>query len=147
MAAVIETRTPLHVLASLPPQVFALPPEQFLRFLITQVLNFVEEEKFIAVIRVVFSELLHGDNQYFATLAPTIIQRVLGFLGSYFEAKIASGEVRPVNPTLTAQIMVGSVIAFVLRRQILRDPVALEYTQEEIVESVLDVVLKGLLPR
>ncbi len=147
LGAVIETRTPLHVVTNLPPQVFALPPEQFLRFLIHQVLNLVEEERFVAVLRVVLSEVLHGDNHYFTSLAPSLIQRILGFIGSYFEAKIASGEIRSVNPALTAQAMVGSVMAFVLRRQILRDPVALQYTHEEIVESVLDVVLKGLLPR
>lgn len=147
LAAVLETRTPLHVVTNLPPQVFALPPEQFFRFLIPQVLNLVEEEQFVAVLRVVLSEVLHSDNQYFASLAPTFIQRMLGFLESYFEAKIASGEIRSVTPAFAAQILVGSVIAFVLRRQILRDSIALQYTQEEIVESVLDVVLKGLLPR
>jgi AcrR family transcriptional regulator len=147
LAAVIETRTPLHVVANLPPQAFALPPEQFFRFLIPQMLNLVEEQKFIAVLRVVLSEVLHSDNQYFASLAPMIIQRILGFLERYLEAKIASGEIRSMNAALTAQVLVGSVIAFVLRRQIVRDPVALQYTQEEIVESVLDVVLKGLLPR
>jgi hypothetical protein len=38
-------------------------------------------------------------------------------------------------------------MAFVLRRQILRDPVALEYSHEQIADTIVDVVLKGLLPR
>jgi hypothetical protein len=34
-----------------------------------------------------------------------------------------------------------------LRRQIFHDPLALQYTQEQIVESVITTALYGLLPR
>lgn len=145
---VVETRSPLQVLNSLPPQAFALPPEQFFRLLLTQVLHIVEDEKFVNLIRVVLSEVLHGENQYFMQLVPTIIGRALSFLGSYIEAKIASGELRPVeDATAVAQVIIGSMIGFLLRRQILRDAVALAYTQEQVVELIIDTTLRGLLPR
>jgi hypothetical protein len=38
-------------------------------------------------------------------------------------------------------------MAFVLRRQILRDPLALAYTQEQIAAVVTETVLKGMAPR
>jgi hypothetical protein len=38
-------------------------------------------------------------------------------------------------------------MAFVLRRQIIRDPIALQYTQEQIVDAIVDTVLNGLVPR
>jgi len=41
----------------------------------------------------------------------------------------------------------GSVIGFVLRRQIIHDAVALAYSHEQITDAVVETVLKGLLPR
>src|SRR5436309_11760225 len=56
--AIIEGRSPLKLINSLPPQVFTIPPDSFLRFLVMQVLAIVEEEKFVQLLRVVFSELV-----------------------------------------------------------------------------------------
>ncbi|HEV7236272.1 MAG TPA: helix-turn-helix domain-containing protein, partial [Ktedonobacteraceae bacterium] len=58
LKVVIEERSPLQLLTSLPAQAFALPPEQFFRFLLIRVLNIVEEEKFVSLLRVVISEAL-----------------------------------------------------------------------------------------
>jgi hypothetical protein len=38
-------------------------------------------------------------------------------------------------------------MGFVLRRQLFYDSAALAYTQEQIVEAVVDTTLQGLLPR
>src|SRR6266478_2816119 len=82
-----------------------------------------------------------------AQLITTLPQQVLEFLGKYFEAQMEKGALRRVDGVLTAQVMVGSVFGFVLRRQILRDPTALEYTHEQIAEVVSETVLQGILPR
>jgi len=58
-----------------------------------------------------------------------------------------SGELRQADPALTSQVLLGGVMALVLRRQIIRDPTALQYTQEQIVDAVVDTVLNGLVPR
>lgn len=148
LTTVVETRTPLQLLNTISPQAFAMPPEQFFRFLLAQVLRIVEDEKFVNLIRVVLSELLHGENQYFMQLIPTVLGRALSFLGSYIETKVAAGELRPVeDATAVAQVIMGSMIGFLLRRQILRDPAALMYTQEQVVELIVDTTLRGLLPR
>lgn len=147
LMAVIEQRSPLQFIATLPTQALSLPPEQFFRFLLLRVLNIIEEEKFVRLLRVVLSEILHGDNPHMTQLAPYVIQRVLSFIGSYLEVKMESGEVRRADVPLVAQTLIGSVIGFVLRRQILRDEVALAYSHEQIVESVISVTLQGLLPR
>ena len=38
-------------------------------------------------------------------------------------------------------------MGFVLRRQLLRDPLALQYTHDQIIQAVTDSFLKGILPR
>jgi len=57
------------------------------------------------------------------------------------------GELRRADPALAAQVLLGSVFAFVLRRQILRDPLALRYTHEQIADAVIETLLMGLVPR
>jgi len=143
--AIIEGRSPLKLINSLSQQVFTMPPDIFLRFLIIQVLGIIEEEKFGQLLRVIFSELIY--NPKITQLVTGVLQRAIGFLTTYFAAQIESGELRRTDPTLTAQIFFGSVIAFVLRRQILRDPLALQYTPEQIADAVVETVLKGLVAR
>lgn len=143
--AIIESRSPLRLLNSLPPDILLMPPDTFLRLMIRQVLGIVEEETFVRLLRVVLPELVY--NPKMAELITGLFQRVFGFLISYFAAKMESGELRNTDPALTSQVLIGGVLVFVLRRRIIRDPTALQYTQEQIVNAVVDTVLNGLVPR
>lgn len=145
LSAIIEARSPIHLLKTLPSQALALPPETFVRFILGQVLTIVEGEAFIGLLRVLLPEMIH--NPSVIPIPQMMFQRILHFLNSYFEAKTASGEIRPVNVSLTVQVLVGSVMGFVLRRQVIRDPSALELTQEQIIDAIVETVLKGVLPR
>lgn len=139
--AIIEARTPVQLLSTTPQQLFALPPERFLSMMIQRVLGIVEGEDFVGLIRVILPEFMH--NPSLAPIPLTAFQRVFAFLTGYFEAKVASGELRPVDASLTAQVLFGSLVGFVLRRQILRDPVALEFTHEQFANTLVDIVLNG----
>jgi hypothetical protein len=68
------------------------------------------------------------------------------FLEEFFEVKMESGELRHVDPNLAAQTFMGSVMGFIVRRQILRDPMALQYSNEQIVDYVVSATLQGLRP-
>jgi AcrR family transcriptional regulator len=145
LKTIIETRSPAQLITTLPPQVFELPPEIFLHMLIMRALSIIESEQLIQLIRMLLPELMH--NAEMAPIIFSIIQRILEFLGTYFETQVEKGTLRRVNGVLTAQIMVGAVFSFVLRRQILRDPTALEFTHDQIAEVVSETVLQGILPR
>jgi hypothetical protein len=109
------------------------------------VLGIVEEEKFVQLVRVIFPELVY--NPKITPMVTAVLQQVLGFVTTYFASKMESGELRQADPGLASQVFLGSVMAFVLRRQILRDPLALEYTQEQIAGVVTETMLKGMAPR
>src|SRR5207244_8202293 len=47
LKAILQTRSPLKLVNSLPEQVFIQLPEVFLRFLVLQVLSIVEEVQFV----------------------------------------------------------------------------------------------------
>jgi AcrR family transcriptional regulator len=145
LKTIIETRSPAQLMTTLPPQIFELPPENFIRMLILRALSIIETEQLIQLVRMLLPEVVH--NTGVAPIIFSMIQRFWEFLGKYFEAQMEKGALRRVDGVLTAQVMVGSVFGFVLRRQILRDPTALEYTHEQIAEVVSETVLQGILPR
>lgn len=147
LMAIVEARSPLKLLGAVPVEAFAQPPGVFLRFLAQRVLDIVESENFVGLMRMMLPEIMHGNNPTLVQMALGVIQRILGFIGAFLEKKMASGELRQADAALMAQVFVGSMIAFVLRRQIVRDPVALAYTQEQVVDSVVETFLQGMLPR
>ncbi|MBV9020238.1 MAG: TetR/AcrR family transcriptional regulator [Chloroflexi bacterium] len=143
--AIIEERSPWRTVRSLSPHVLALPPEQFLRLLVPQVLSIVEEEKFVQLIHVLLPEAIH--NPEIGHPMAETLGKMVNFLTDYFSSKMVNGELRQGNAALAAQTLLGCVTGFVLRRQVLRDPTALEYTHEQIAEVIVETLLKGLLPR
>ena len=147
LKAIIETRSPVRLMATLPQNMLTMPPQLFMRFMIQQVLRIIESENFVGLIRVILPELVHGDNPEITALVGGAILRVMDFIGHYLEAKMQSGELRHTEVSVTTQIIFGSVAGFVLRRQIFRDPVALEYSHEQIADSVVETTLIGLVPR
>ncbi len=146
LTAVIEGRSPLKVLSALPANAFALPPEQFFPFVIQQILRVVETENFIALIRVVLPELLNNEQSYLAQVVPMALQRGLGFLGEYLEAQMQAGTLRRADTVINTQILFGSLVGVILRRQILRDSVALKLTHEQIAAMITETFLHGLIP-
>jgi AcrR family transcriptional regulator len=145
LKAIIEGRSPLRLINTLPPQALTLPPEVFLRFMVMQVLSIIEEENFIQLIRVFLPEVVYNQNT--GSTISNALQQMLGFLETYFQAKMDAGELRKTDPSLLPQLLIGSIMAFVLRRNVLRDPLVLHYTHEQIADAVVETMLKGLLPR
>lgn len=145
LQAIIEARSPLALIRSLPPEVFSLPPEQFLRFMLPRVLVIVEGEHFISLIRMLLPEMLHNPN--ISPFGFNVLQQVTAMLERYFAQQMERGELRQTDTLLATQALIGSMMGFVLRRQIMRDPSVLCYTHAQIVDAVIEFSLKGLLPR
>ncbi len=113
--------------------------------LLQRVLSIVESENIIQLIRMLLPEIVH--NQEFVQIPLSFFQRLVEFLSNYLQAQIDKGRLRQVDVSLTAQVFIGSVMGFVLRRQVLRDPVALQYSHEQIADAVVGTVLNGVVPR
>ena len=146
LMAVIEGRSPLKVLSTLPTNAFAMLPEQFFPLVIQQILRVVETENFIALIRVALPELLNNEQSYLAQVAPMALQRGLNFLGEYLEVQMQAGTLRRADTVINTQILFGSLVGIILRRQVLRDPVALKFTHQQIADSITETFLHGLAP-
>lgn len=150
LMAIVESRSPLKIEGTFAPEMLALPAKTLFRTIVMRVLNIVETEDFVAFGRMMIPELLNNETGLHGQFAPIFIQRILGFLSRCIKAKIASGEFRPIEPeniSFYAQSLFGSLVAFVLRRQVLRDATALVYSQEQVADIVVDMFLHGLVAR
>jgi AcrR family transcriptional regulator len=145
LKTIIETRSPAQLMTTLSPQVFELPPDIFMRMVILRALSIIETDQFIQLVRMILPEVVH--NTELEQMILPMTRRLLEFLGKYFEVQMQKGALRRGDGVQTAQIMVGSVLIFVLRRHILHDSIALEYSQEQIADAVSETVLQGILPR
>jgi len=145
--ALVESRSPLRLLSSLPDQVLDMPVEPFMRFLLRQILAFVESDQFVGLLRVMLPEIMHSDNLYLSQTMTGTFGRMIEIVSAYFAAKAQSGELRSLDAALTAQVLIGSMMGFVLRRQVMRDPLALALTHEQISDAVVETLLQGILPR
>lgn len=143
----IERRSPLRLLSALPEQALDLPVEAFLRFMLRQMLAFIEGDQFVGLIRVILPEIVHSDNLYLSQTMTGVFGRVIEIISAYFAAKVQGGELRSLDTTMTAQLLLGCVIGFVLRRQVIHEPLALALSHEQIIDTIVETMLKGMLPR
>lgn len=150
LQAILEQRSPLQLMASVSEEMLAMSPDLFLRFIIQRILGIVESEQFIGMIRVLLPEVMHdmhvADSQIVQT-AQGAFQRIGMFLSKYLESKIASSTLQHCDPQTTAQLLISSLIGFVLRRQILRDPTVLVLTHEQIADVITVAVITSIGPR
>lgn len=147
LRAALEERSPIQVMAQVTPEMLEQPPEVLLPLLFQRLLSIIESEQFVGMIRVVLPEMLHDATQV-PPIALSLIQRVLTFLGNYLKVQAAKGTVRAdLDVERTTQVMASSMMGIVLRRQVMRDPSVLQYTHEEIVQTILDTILHGIKPR
>ncbi len=118
-----------------------------MRFLLRRILAFVEGDQFVGLLRVILPEIMHSDNLYLSQAMTETFGRMVEIVSAYFVAKAQSGELRSLDAALTAQVLISSMMGFVLRRQVMRDPLALALTHEQISDAIVGTLLQGILPR
>ena len=147
---IVEQRSPLSLIGTFSEEMLALPPEQFLRYFIGRVLTIIEDEQFIGIIRVVLPEVVHEVDDAGSQIARTardVFQRIVTFLRTYLEAKMASRELEHGDAQAASQLLFSSTIGFLMRRQILRDPTVVDLTREQIADVITNAVIKSMASR
>lgn len=143
----LDERSPLQVATHLPQELLQQPPEVFLPLLMIRLLEVVENDSFVEMIRVILPEMLYGS----ASVSPITLgffQRLVDFVSNYLQIQMDKGTVRAeLDLHATAQAMVSSLIGMVLRRQIIRDPSVLQYSHEEIAQTLLQTFGHGIQSR
>lgn len=114
-----------------------LPPDALLPLVVERLLAVMESERFISMMRVILPEMLHGTRE----LSPIVLscfQFLTASLRHTLQIQRDKGTLRAdLDPSVTAQLIVNSLIGIVLCRQILCDPSMQECTHEELVRVLL----------
>jgi len=143
LKAAIDAFSPVGLIRQFPAELLQETADHFLHFLAHQLLIEIEDERFIQLLRLFLPAAIYDTNQPAFNLPA--IQEVNGFLESQLILRMKAGELRQVDASLAAQFFTGSLMAFVIRRQLLREPVALQYTQAQVADHVVDLILHGIL--
>jgi AcrR family transcriptional regulator len=143
--AIIDSRSPLQLVRTPPPQLLEQPPELALRSFIQQLLAIAEGEPFVQLIRLFLPEVIH--NPAAAPVGFAGLDELARFVEGHLAACMARGDLRQGDAALIAQVLLNSLMGAVLRRQVIRDPALLCYSREELAETIAAVALHGLLPR
>lgn len=143
LQAVLDERSPVQVLTQIPPEMLEQPPEVFIPLVVMRVLAIVEGEQFVGIIRMMLPEVIH--NPGIMPIALGFFQRILDFLSNYLRGQVARGTVRAdIDADLVPHVLISSMMGFVLRRQIIRDPTVLHYTHQELAQAVMSTFLQGI---
>ena len=120
------------------------PSRRVLHYMVRALLSLVEGESFIQLIRVMLPEIML--NSQLIPISGNIFKQATGFLALNLQPLLDRAGVQQ-DATLLAQLVISSIIGFVLRRQIIQDPLVLQYSQSEIADIIVDTLLQGILPR
>lgn len=145
LLAAMEKYSPLKVIRSIDPAMIAMPPEDFLRRVVREVLSVLETENFISMIKVFLPEAMHK-----GVLAPAVFSAMIEatkFLEGYFKQKMKAGELLTADAALSSHLLLGGLMDLVLRRRIIGDPTVLKFSHKQIAQNLVTTTLKGLLPR
>jgi AcrR family transcriptional regulator len=122
----------------------AFPPDHVLPMLAHYGLSRLDNQDTINVFKIFAGEAVR--SEHIRTLANNNINRLLKVLSDYLAAQMEQGRLRRDDPMLCAQTFIVSLFAAIMRRQFLGDPAMLNYSKEQIVDTVVGIFLRGLRP-
>jgi AcrR family transcriptional regulator len=134
LAAVFQQHNPLPEFEAIIRQIADLPAREGLLFFARHLVILLNEKR--PVLRLLVRELLSPRS---ASLVPVLSMReeVMTQLGRYFQSRVAAGELRPHEPLVPIQILVGSLLTLSL----------LDQPLEPFVVKLVDTVLEGIQAR
>jgi AcrR family transcriptional regulator len=124
-------------------ELMEMPPQKLLSMIGRSFLAIYSIPRTRALLRIVISEAIRmpeiGETIY--KIAP---MHVLRLLSMYFQRQIDAGHFRPCDTHIAARSFMGMLVAHVAAREILRQPEALAASDEQIVETVVAIFLRGM---
>jgi len=143
--SVLESKLSLLRLLDHPEEVRALAPREALGRIGRAYAGLAEDEEAAALLRLVLGEAVRQPAvaEMVGRFGPA---RILQSLAECLQEWMQRGLLRPADPAAAARAFLGPLVVFVLTRIVFRRPEALSETPESVVESAVDLFLRGLEP-
>jgi len=124
---------------------FDAPPEEFMSQFASFYIGMLEQPMNLALFKIALTNTSSVPAAV-RRVQSGLVSRVLGTVQSYFKHQIELGHVRPCDTEMVARTFMGSVMAFLLLRNILQDERGRELSVDTFVAGITDIVLHGILP-
>lgn len=142
--AVLTDHTPLGDVGVLLADegVHELEPRELVLTLVKTLVTRMEASRNVGAFQCIIGEAMRQPEM--TALFNAKAARVIEALAGYLRGQMERGRLRQMDATLVAQLVIGSVIACVMRRKITRDPVLSAYSVEQIATTLTEMVFGGL---
>ena len=124
---------------------FDLPPEESLPQFGCFYVELFEQGMNAALFKLVVTNAQSFPPSVRKTQADRLNQ-MLDLVQGYFRHQIDAGRMHPCDTEMAARTFMGSLVAFLLTRHVLRNERTLALSTETVVKGITDIVLRGSLP-
>jgi AcrR family transcriptional regulator len=122
----------------------AFPPEQVLPMLAHYGLSRLDNQDTVNIFKIFVGEAVY--SEHIRAIANNNINRLVDTLARYLATQMEQGRLRQDDPNLCAHIFLAGLMASLVRRRFLGDAKMLSYSAEQIVNTVVNIFLRGLQP-
>lgn len=141
---VVEQHLPvLQLLTHSEEEMMSKSPRDALTLFGQAFLRVLEDPKSIALMK-----LLMGEAFRQPLIAGMLNQigpsRSIAFLTRYLDKQMSAGVLKPMNPSAAARCFVGSLVAYMVTREVFLQPDAQLLSADTMVETAVEVVLQGM---
>ena len=139
----MEHRAPALELLQHQDALMELPPRELLMHVGDSFARTVDNRATMAVLKVMFGEAARRPAvaQMINALGPG---RGIAFLMRYLEHQMDLGTLRRVDPGVAARSFLGSLVAFVLLREVFPQPDSRTLSAQTMVRTAVDIFLNGM---
>jgi AcrR family transcriptional regulator len=141
--SIVRERAAIFQLADHPERLMELPPREGLALIGRTYLSIFKVPGNVAILRILVAEAIR-----FPQIAEMFYKqaagRFLGLLSQYLQYQVDLGRLRPHDTAIAARSFLGMFVINVVTREIMRDPLMLATSDEQIVATVLEIFLGGL---
>jgi AcrR family transcriptional regulator len=141
---VIEQRLPvLQLLNHHEDEMMTKSPGDALTIFGKAFLEALEDSQSIALIKLLLSEAFRRPDmaEMFNSVGPS---RSTAFLTRYLAKQMSLGVIKPINPGAAARCFIGSLVVYIMTRELFRQPDAQQISSDTMVATAVEVFLQGI---
>jgi AcrR family transcriptional regulator len=140
---VLEQRLPVLQLITRGDSIMNLPPREALTLFGNAFIQSLENRKAISMFKLILGEAVRHPlvAEMFNKVGPG---RGFGFLTRYLAHQMDIGTLRRADPGAVVRCFVGPLIAYVITREVFRQPDAATLSPETMVATLVDTFLHGM---
>lgn len=141
---VVEQRMPfLQLLTHSDEEIMSKPPREVLMIFGKAFLRVADNPTSIALFKLILGEAMRQPAvaELVNRIGPS---RSIGFLTRYLEKQMAAGVLKPMNSGAAARCFMGSLVAYLLTRNVFLQPDAQQISPDTMVATAVEIFLRGM---